>query len=127
MTHENSSIIRPLSEREKELLFWLSTHPTSDVHIPGNEIDDLSIAAECGCGCASVDFAIGGEPISQENGITIVADYLYKSSEQNQMGCFLFLSNGHLGGIEVWSVDGAETPKNLPAPQELYSYEQAQR
>jgi hypothetical protein len=38
------------------------------------------------------------------------------------MGCFLFTSEGHVAGIEVWSVDGAETPDVLPALKELYPF-----
>ena len=102
-------------------------NPTVEVDIPLSELDELSVASECRCGCASIDFAINGSPVDQLGGITVIADYLYHSEQKFQMGCFLFMSNGHIAGLEVWSVDGAETPSRLPLPVELYGYENAGR
>jgi len=127
MTHENSGISRELTSGERVLIEWLAANPTADVDIPLSELNELSVASECCCGCASIDFAVSGSPISPGGGITVIADYLYRSEHNNQMGCFLFMANGHLAGVEVWSVDGAETPIRLPAPSELYSYESAGR
>jgi L-rhamnose isomerase len=108
------------------LVEWLAVNPTIDVDIPLSELKELSVASECRCGCASIDFAVNGSPVSP-GGITVVADYLYKSENGNQMGCFLFMANGHIAGVDVWSVDGAETPIRLPVPSELYGYENSGR
>ena len=127
MAHENSNISRELTSNERVLIEWLAANPTVDVDIPLSELKELSVASECRCGCASIDFAVSGAPVSPRGGITVIADYLYRSEHENQMGCFLFLANGHIAGVEVWSVDGAETPIRLPAPSELYSYESVGR
>lgn len=94
---------------------------------PLHEMHNLEVASICKCGCASIDFSLSGKPISSKEGIAVIADYLYKTKSNNQMGCFLFMADGHLAGIEVWSIDGVEIPSDLPAPGELYAYEQAQR
>lgn len=127
MAHENSNISRELTSSERVLIEWLAANLTVEVDIPLSELKELSVASECRCGCASIDFAVSGSPVSPRGGITVIADYLYRSEHENQMGCFLFMANGHIAGVEVWSVDGAETPIRLPAPSELYSYESAGR
>ncbi|MFC6635479.1 hypothetical protein [Microbulbifer taiwanensis] len=127
MAHINLEVCRPLHEKERDLLVWLANNLTTSVPAPLKEVPNLEVASTCKCGCASIDFSLEGNPISVKNGMTVIADYLYKSKSNSQMGCFLFMADGHLAGIEVWSVDGAETPSELPDPSELYSYEQAPR
>ncbi|MBR9871912.1 MAG: hypothetical protein GYB26_12320 [Gammaproteobacteria bacterium] len=127
MAHINLEVNRSLNEKERDLLVWLSNNLTTSAQAPLHEIANLKVASICKCGCASIDFSLKGKPISVKEGITVIADYLYKTKSNNQMGCFLFMADGHLAGIEVWSIDGAETPSDLPAPSELYTYEQAQR
>lgn len=127
MAHINLEVNRPLNKSERDLLVWLANNLTMSVQAPLNEIPYLEVASTCKCGCASIDFSLKGNPISGNDGITVIADYLYKSQSNSQMGCFLFMADGHLAGIEVWSVDGTESPSELPGPSELYSYEQAPR
>lgn len=113
---------RDLSAEEANLLRWLVENPTCGA-ATDHEISNVSVASECGCGCASIDFAVNGEPVSVASGMSVVSDYLYKSKTGSQMGCFLFLAGGKLGGIEAWSADGSETAKSLPLPEQLYAFE----
>lgn len=114
--------VRELTEGERTMLDWLAHNPTSDTIIPLHELVEISVAAQCPCGCASIDFAIKGVAV-EGSGMQVVADYLYISEQNNLNGCFLFLVNGHIAGIEVWSVDGGETPAVLPPPEKLYRFD----
>ena len=40
------------------------------------------------------------------------------------MGVFVFAEQEQLAGLEVWSVDGEETPTSLPEPRQLVSWQE---
>lgn len=120
---KDRKVDRALTKKELDLLAWLLENSKIDVKMLRSELDQISVAFECGCGCASIDFAINKVPVNQHNGFTVVSDYQYKSENGNLMGCFLFASENHLAGIDVWSIDGLETPEVLPTPDKLFSLE----
>jgi len=114
---------RPLSEEERSLLIWLVDNGDEEARSLKHEIERVTVETECGCGCASIDFAVDGKSLKVNSGMIVVSDHLYESENGNQMGCFLYSIEGHLAGIEVYSLDGEETPNVLPNPQKLYPFQ----
>lgn len=119
---KNRIVERPLTEKEKTLLIWLVDNGNKEAKSLKYEIENISVYSVCGCGCASIDFAIDGKAVQASSGMTVVSDFLYDSEKGNQMGCFLFTVDKHLAGIEVYSLGGDETPEVLPLPQKLYPF-----
>ena len=120
---KDRKVDRPLDKREWELLVWLIENGDDEAKTLTHELDQISVAFECGCGCASIDFAINKKPVDHSNGISVVSEYQYKSEKGNLMGCFLFTAENHLAGIDLWSIDGQETPEILPTPDKLFPLE----
>jgi hypothetical protein len=110
---------RPLSAQEIALTTWLLEHGKSGARAYLDHIARAEVVARCACGCASVDFAIGGECASLASGMEILADYQWRGSLGELFGVFVFARGGLLGGLEVWSIDGAASPTQLPQPSEL--------
>lgn len=109
---------RPLSNAEKGLVRWLLEHGTEEGRSLLPQLEQAQVIARCSCGCASVDFSVGGK-ISSTSGISVVADYRWDSSEGYLFGVFAFSKGGLLSGIDVWSIDGRATPSALPNPGQL--------
>jgi hypothetical protein len=49
----------------------------------------------------------------------VVSDFWWRTPRGNLCGAFVFLREGVLAGIDLWSIDGAETPSQLPRPEQL--------
>lgn len=114
---------RPLERAEAELLVWLlkNGNPGADQLI--DQVPNLEVVGKCGCGCASIDFAIRGKPRTKSGGLHILSDYQWKDSSENMFGVFAFSKENEIAGIEVWSIDGNETPSQLPNPKQLVPIE----
>ncbi len=110
---------RPLTTEERSLIQWLLTHGTPTAEKFLTQLETASVATRCYCGCASIDFAIGGVVPPAGNGINILADYQYQSSTGDLFGVFVFERADLLAGLEVWSVDGKSTPSTLPQIEQL--------
>ena len=111
---------RPLTTAERNLLRWLFEH-SEHVTAPelGQQIDDLHVISRCDCGCASVDFSVGGrEPAT--HGMRDVTDEFYWASNEGHIYAVLaYQKDDLLAGLEVYSVDGLSTPAHLPNPTDL--------
>ncbi len=57
----------------------------------------------------------------------ILADYGWKNSTGHFFGIYIWAENRQLAGLEVWSVDGEETPMELPPISELYPMAETQQ
>jgi hypothetical protein len=44
----------------------------------------------------------------------VVSDYWWRTEPGHSCGAFLFLRDGLLAGLDLWSIDGGETPAELP-------------
>jgi len=113
---------RPLTHHEEELVRWMLEHgePSAAQLLP--QVTDARVISACPCGCASVDFAIGGIAPPVTEGLQIQSDYFWEDEEGRNFGVFVFARNDQLGGLEVWSVDGQATPAKLPPIDRLKSY-----
>jgi hypothetical protein len=110
---------RPLTAQEAALVRWLLEHGNPDAagFIP--QLADAWVVSRCPCGCASIDFAIGGMVPPAGAGMHVLSDYLWQAADGAQCGVFLFACGGQLAGMEVWSVDGMQTVGSLPAIEQL--------
>jgi hypothetical protein len=110
---------RPLMDREAALVRWMLEHGTAAAARFLPQLAAARVASRCSCGCASVDFAVGGVVPPPGNGIGILADFEYRTAEGHLCGAFVFERAGLLAGLEVWSVDGLSTPSALPEVGQL--------
>lgn len=119
-------IERNLSPNERILLDWLLAHrssdvPDSDVSKYKSQIDGLHVAAKCGCGCPTVDFALqSGRKYGASD---IVAEAGGKSPEGVSVGVILHAREGELSELEVYSTRGLNSSFSLPVPDSLEPYE----
>lgn len=114
---------RKLSEDELKLTKWLLENGLDKNESYESQLSEIEVSSQCSCGCASVDFSMNGNIPDYKNGMTIISDYYWKSKSGAQNGCFLFAIESKLAGIEVYSIDGIETPMMLPNIKELKRFE----
>ena len=110
---------RPLTVQETSLIRWLLSNgtPAAAAYLP--QVAEAHVVSRCPCGCASVDFTVGGVRAPLGEPITILADYEYQTASGHLCGVFVFARTGLLAGLEVWSIDGQCTASTLPLVEEL--------
>ena len=74
MSHENTFAERDLTERERLTAHWLLENGNADAAQYAEQLSDATVVGVCGCGCASIDFAVDGKtPVSP--GVHLLSDY----------------------------------------------------
>ena len=111
---------RPLTEHERSLVKWLLEHGNPDAAEFLPQLAEAWVVSRCGCGCASIDFAIGGVPPRSDAGMHILSDYEWQTDDSVYCGAFVFACGGRLAGLEVWSVDGQSSAASLPRIDQLH-------
>lgn len=106
---------RPLTPEEHALTRWLLERgmPEAAGYLP--QLDRARVVARCGCGCASVDFAVGGRRPPSGAALEVLADYQWRDAAGRLGGVFPFAKDGLLAGLEVWSIDGEAATDRLPS------------
>lgn len=74
------------------------------------------LPTRCPCGCASIDFSIGGQP-KPSGPLRPIADFVF-GGDADLSGIFVFEQAGVLAGLEVYGLAG-DAPKSLPSPDLL--------
>src|SRR5262249_36952776 len=116
---------RSLSHNERILLESLLERPSSDVSKSDvskykSQVEKLRVAAKCGCGCPTVDFALG---LDRKFGASdIVAEAGGKSPEGVSVAVILHAREGELSELEVYATQGLDISFNLPLPESLEHY-----
>ena len=113
---------RDLTTEEHELASWMIEHGNCDTKAYASQLKDAKVISQCKCGCASIDFAIGGVEPDSKQGMEILGDYIY-GDQSNLCGAFVFACGGMLAGLEVYPLAVDEAPRTLPDPSELKSAE----
>ena len=111
---------RPLSAEEEAMLRWLLSRadPRGRSFLP--QMESARVVSRCGCGCASVAFSIDGREPPVGSGLDQIShDYYWTLPSGGICSVFVFAKNDQLAGLEVWSVDGVETPAFLPRIDQL--------
>lgn len=115
MAPEKPSFPRPLTARERDVTRWLIAHghaSDTDKTRYLRQLELATVSGKCGCGCASVDFAIDGRE-SEEKEMFIIADFVTNRCEH---GIFVFVRGGQLAGTEAYQLAGGEPLALLPEP-----------
>lgn len=110
---------RQLSPEEVSLVRWMLEQGDESGARFLPMVENLRVASKCSCGCGSIDFATAGVVPPAGGHMTILADFVYRAVGGGLCGAFLFENHGQLAGLELWSIDGRETPKELPTTGEL--------
>jgi hypothetical protein len=110
---------RELTFEERALVRWLVDHAGRDASSYLLQVDLIRVHSRCGCGCASLNFAIGDRGWPQKGAMKVVSDQDWVGPDGSQCGIFLFDHFGTLAGIDVHSVDGRVVPDRLPSIGEL--------
>lgn len=125
MSHQKTSVAedRLLTPKEAHLAQWLLEHGTPEAASFETQVASARVVARCACGCASIDFAVGGHRGKATDGMAVLSDYQWRDAAGHLFGAFVFAYGKILGGLEVWSIDGQATAKHLPDIQQLSSLE----
>jgi hypothetical protein len=107
---------RPLTIDEYQLTRWMLEHGTPEARTFLPQLEQARVVSRCPCGCASIDFAIGGKDRPMGN-MQILADFLF-GGDNDLSGAFDFAMSGLLAGLEVYGLP-VEAPKVLPLPEAL--------
>jgi hypothetical protein len=110
---------RPLTAEEATLVRWLLEHGNSDACGFLPQLTDARVVSHCPCGCASIDFAIGGAVPPAGSGLHVLSDYRWQAADESLFGVFVFAKGGKLAGLEVWSIDGRSAAASLPEVEQL--------
>jgi hypothetical protein len=113
---------RPLTQEEQSLVRWLLEHGNPDAADYLPQLARTRVVSRCPCGCASIDFAIGGVVPPAEAGMHVLSDYVWQADDGSHSGVFAFACDGMLAGLEVWSADGTGPVMSLPAVERLLPF-----
>ena len=117
---------RPLSERERHVTRWIIENgdaPAEEKETLLGQLAEAKNAGRCPCGCASVDFSIGGVVPSQKDGLRIVGDFISNDRDGGSNGLFVFSCEGLLAGLEIYQLGSEKIPTELPEPENLTPFE----
>ena len=105
---------RELTVEEASLVRWLLKHGRSQALSFVPQLKNARVASRCGCGCASINFAINGVKPPSDEGIAVLADYEWGDADGRLLGAFVFAQGGLLAGLEIWSQDLLAIANELP-------------
>lgn len=109
---------RPLTNQERALLEWLIQNGTGNSTELMAQLAEARVVSRCGCGCPTIDLAIGTRVEPTRGGSDIVADAFGKSPEGYAVGVILHLREGLLSELEVYA-NGNVGPFSTPNPASL--------
>ena len=101
------------------MLEWLLSAGDDRARAFLSQVDRARVVSRCGCGCASVDLKVDGVPQSDGSGVEDLVEYYWLGPGGGLCAVFAFASHGRLAGLETYSVDGVETPSELPTAEKL--------
>jgi hypothetical protein len=120
MTHAKAPILenRDLTDKETALIGWMLANGAAEGAQFLSQLQRARVHSRCPCGCASIDLSIDGKRPTDFRR-RVLADFQWQSEEGSLFGAFVFEQDGLLAGLDLWSVDGKETPRNIPSPELL--------
>ena len=118
MNSSNGSFPRDLTDEEHRITLWMIEHGTGDTSLYRDQLAHATVVSACGCGCPSVDFAIGGKKPDPTSGMELFGDYFY-GADDDLCGAFVFARDGQLAGIEFYPLAADEVPATVPRPDSL--------
>jgi hypothetical protein len=124
-TSSNIEIDRPLTSEEHSVVQWLLEHGGEGNAKFLEQLGRARVASLCGCGCASIDFAVSGK---RPDDLTMrtLSDYQWRDDHGHLFGAYVFEQDGLLAGLDLWSIDGQSTPTAMPPIARLVPLSAAQ-
>jgi hypothetical protein len=79
---------RPLNSEERTLIEWLLANgtPVSAAYL--EQLEGLHVGSHCGCGCPTVDLAVGDAQASTTGASQILADFGGITPDRNSSRCY---------------------------------------
>lgn len=123
MSHSTPPILedRDLTSEEATLIEWMLFHGTSDAQHFVPQLSRARVYSRCPYGCASIDLSVDGKRPTDFR-MRVLGDFQWQNATGSLFGAFVFEQDGLLAGLDMWSVDGKETPRHLPSPEHLSAY-----
>ena len=106
--------VRPLTDQERRLLEWLLQHGTPQAADYLHQLPRVSVVSRCGCGCPTIDLAVGGYAASPGSATTILADGFGVSPEGVHCGIILHGREGLISELEVYPNEWERRAFSLP-------------
>lgn len=107
---------RVLSQSEITLLEWLLANGRPDASKYRPQIVKLRVISRCGCGCPTIDFAIGA---TLRTGPSYIVAEAEGTSEGVLVGVIVHIREEEISELEVYDVAGGNKPFGLPPPETL--------
>ena len=125
MSHSKLPLLeeRDLTSEESVLIEWMLSHGKSEAARFVPQLRCARVHSRCSCGCASIDLSIDGKRPTDFR-MRVLGDFQWHNAEGSLFGAFVFEQDGLLAGLDLWSLDGKETPRSLPSPALLSVYGQ---
>ena len=113
---------RELSEKERVLLEQLLLHGTAESKAYVEQLSYVTVASRCGCGCPTIDLAVGGRFVSLASPTVILSEAGGISPEGISFGVILHGREGLLSELEVYPIEG-DAVFTLPEIDQIKFYE----
>src|SRR5580704_17628646 len=109
---------RPLNSDERELLTWLLKHgePEAAEHL--SQISSVRVIGQCGCGCPTIDLAVGDKQAARASASTIIAEFCGTTLEGAFVGVMVHVREGILSELEAYSLSDKKK-FSFPRPESL--------
>jgi hypothetical protein len=98
--------IRDLTQNERSLLERLLLNGTSASKKYVEQVPLVTVVSRCGCGCPTIDLAVGGRGARLRSPTEILSEAGGLSPEGVRFGIILHAREGLLSELEVYSVPG---------------------
>lgn len=98
---------RPLTDSERELVRFLLEHGTKDAAAYAQQLPDVMVVSRCGCGCPTINLAVGGRAAAPSSPSTTLADAQGRSPEGDSCGIILHERDGLISELEIYSFGDA--------------------
>src|ERR1700752_3130579 len=96
---------RSLTEQERSLIERLLAHGTPASRSYADQLSRATVRSRCGCGCPTIDLAVGGRAASPGSPTVILAEAGGVSPEGISFGIILHGREGLLSELEVYPID----------------------
>ena len=97
---------RGLTGKERLLLERLLSRGTPDSKSYVEQLPLVTVASRCGCGCPTIDLAVGGRVASPRSPTVILSEAGGVSPEGISFGIILHGRDGLISELELYPVDG---------------------
>jgi len=88
------------------LLERLLAHGTPESRKYADQLPTVTVASRCGCGCPTIDLAVGGHAASLKSPTVILSEAGGVSPEGISFGIILHGREGLISELEFYPVDG---------------------